>query len=124
MTNERKRRQTTGTAARNGASNTNNTSDTTPEEESLSFEEAVRRLDEAVSQLEGGQLPLEDALRIFEEGTRLAQRCQTMLDNAELRVQRLRRNDVQDDAEALGSELPEQGQAAFLLETFEFEEDN
>lgn len=58
--------------------------------EPLAFEEALGRLDETVAALEGGQLPLEDALRLFEEGVRMAQRCQEMLDNAELRVQRLR----------------------------------
>jgi exodeoxyribonuclease VII small subunit len=68
---------------------------TTPEP--LAFEEALGQLDEAVAALESGQLTLEDALRIFEEGVRLTQRCQQALDNAELRIQRLRARDDRDD---------------------------
>lgn len=70
-----------------------------PTPEPLAFEEALGQLDEAVAALESGQLPLEDALRIFEEGVRLTQRCQQALDNAELRIQRLRPRDDRDDEE-------------------------
>src|SRR5258708_33539349 len=59
-------------------------------EEPLAFEEALGRLDEAVAALESGQLPLEDALLLFEEGVRLTRRCQEVLNRAELRGQRLR----------------------------------
>jgi exodeoxyribonuclease VII small subunit len=55
----------------------------------LAFEEALGRLDEAVTALESGNLPLEDALDLYEQGIRLAQRCQELLDHAELRVRRL-----------------------------------
>ena len=55
----------------------------------LAFEEALGRLDEAVTALESGNLPLEDALDLYEEGMRMAQRCQELLDHAELRVRRL-----------------------------------
>lgn len=112
MTNERKRRQSSSTL--NGSQNTNSSKDEQfGQDNGLTFEEAVRRLDEAVNSLEGGQLPLDDALRIFEEGMRLAQQCQSMLDSAELRVQRLRRkdNDLENELET----------ATFLLETFEIE---
>jgi exodeoxyribonuclease VII small subunit len=61
--------------------------------EPLAFEEALGQLDEAVAALESGDLTLEDALRVFEEGVRLTQRCQEALDNAELRIQRLRLRD-------------------------------
>ena len=54
-----------------------------------SFEELFHRLEEAVGKLEEGGLPLEEALALYEEGMRLAQRCQGMLDQAELRVTRL-----------------------------------
>lgn len=53
------------------------------------FEEALGQLEEAVQLLESGQLPLNDALALFERGSRLAQRCQELLDQAELRVRRL-----------------------------------
>ena len=54
-----------------------------------SFEELYQRLEQAVGKLEDGGLPLEEALALYEEGMRLAQRCQEMLDQAELRVTRL-----------------------------------
>ncbi len=54
-----------------------------------SFEELFHRLEEAAAKLEQGGLPLEEALTLYEEGMQLAQRCQQMLDQAELRVTRL-----------------------------------
>ena len=54
-----------------------------------SFEEAFRRLEETVARLEEGGLPLEEALALYEEGLRLAQGCQELLDQAELRITRL-----------------------------------
>ena len=54
-----------------------------------SFEELYQRLEQAVGKLEEGGLPLEEALALYEEGMQLAQRCQEMLDQAELRVTRL-----------------------------------
>jgi exodeoxyribonuclease VII small subunit len=60
-----------------------------PAAEVPAFEEALGQLEEAVQLLEGGQLPLSDALALFERGSRLAQQCQDLLDQAELRVRRL-----------------------------------
>lgn len=53
------------------------------------FEEIFRRLEETVARLEEGGLPLEEALALYEEGMRLAQGCQDLLDQAELRITRL-----------------------------------
>lgn len=55
----------------------------------LSFEEAFDELQKTVAQLEGDDLPLEKALNLYERGTMLAQRCETLLDEAELRVKQL-----------------------------------
>ena len=55
----------------------------------LVFEEALGQLDAAVAALEGGQLPLDEALAIYEQGVRMARRCHELLDAAQLRVQRL-----------------------------------
>ena len=57
--------------------------------EDLSFEEAYARLENAVVALQDGQMPLEQALRRYEEGMRLAQHCNELLQKAELRVQQL-----------------------------------
>jgi exodeoxyribonuclease VII small subunit len=55
----------------------------------LSFEEAYRELESVVERLEGGDLPLEEALELYERGVGLAQRCGDALDAAELRVRQL-----------------------------------
>ncbi len=50
------------------------------------FEEALNRLESLVTKLEGGDLPLEEALRAFEEGVRLARLCTARLEDVERRV--------------------------------------
>ncbi|NLE77522.1 MAG: exodeoxyribonuclease VII small subunit [Chloroflexi bacterium] len=60
----------------------------------LSFDEALQALQEAVDRLEGGELPLERALEIFEEGTKLARECSAYLDQAELRIRELQVGDA------------------------------
>jgi exodeoxyribonuclease VII small subunit len=57
--------------------------------EALSFEAAAERLAALVRELESGELSLEDALRLFEEGVRVAQAAQARLDSAEQRVEEL-----------------------------------
>ena len=60
-----------------------------PNAPAASFEDSVRRLSDIVSRLEDGDLPLEESLRLFEEGVRLARTSQTRLDAAEKRVEQL-----------------------------------
>ena len=62
--------------------------------ESLSFEEAFTRLEATVAALQNGQMPLERALHYYEEGMKLAQHCNELLQKAELRVQQLARDDA------------------------------
>lgn len=57
--------------------------------EALSFEEALLELEQTVAQLESGHLTLDDSLDLFERGRRLATRCGTLLDNAQLRIEQL-----------------------------------
>ena len=61
--------------------------------EEMTFEEAFARLEAAVTALQDGQVPLERALHYYEEGMKLAQHCNDLLQKAELRVQQLRIND-------------------------------
>lgn len=65
----------------------------------LGFEDALRRLDRAVNQLEGGDLDLDGALAEYERGVRLLNRCRTMLDAAERQVAIL--TGVDDDGQPL-----------------------
>ena len=53
---------------------------------SQSFEQSITRLDEIVRQLEQGNVPLEDALKLFQEGTALVDTCGKLLDKAEQTV--------------------------------------
>lgn len=55
----------------------------------VDFEHALAELESQVQRLEGGDLPLEDALKAFEEGVRLTRQCQQSLDAAEQKVQLL-----------------------------------
>jgi exodeoxyribonuclease VII small subunit len=54
-----------------------------------SFEDSAKRLGEIVEELEGGDLPLERSLELFEEGVRLARAAQHRLDRAERKVEEL-----------------------------------
>ena len=57
----------------------------------LSFEESMKRLEEIVTHLEKGDIPLQESIAYFEEGTRLLSDCRTMLDEAEQLVVKLRK---------------------------------
>lgn len=51
------------------------------------FEQAMARLETIVSELERGDLPLDESLKIFEEGIKLSKSCLKMLDEAERKVE-------------------------------------
>ncbi len=51
------------------------------------FETALERLEEIVKELESGDLPLEQSLKLFEEGIKLSRICNKRLEDAERRVE-------------------------------------
>ena len=55
----------------------------------LSFEENMTRLEQIVRALEKGDAPLEDSLKLFQEGTALVASCGKLLDEAELTVKKI-----------------------------------
>jgi exodeoxyribonuclease VII small subunit len=57
--------------------------------EATSFETLYRELEEAVRRLEAGNLSLEDSLALYSRATSLAERCNALLDRAELRVRQV-----------------------------------
>lgn len=59
--------------------------------EQLSFEQSLARLDEIVKRLENGDLPLDESMKAFEEGTALISMCTKMLDEAEQKVVKLKK---------------------------------
>ena len=65
----------------------------------LSFEEAMKRLEEIVSHLEKGDIPLEESIRLFEEGSGILALCSSQLEEAEQKVSLLRRGDDDETEE-------------------------
>ena len=66
----------------------------------LKFEDSLARLEQIVTALEAGNLPLEESLKVFEEGITLARRCARYLDEAERRIEVL----VKDEGGAASTE--------------------
>lgn len=58
-----------------------------------SFEDAMARLEAVVVQLEKGECGLDESLKLFEEGARLAGQCEELLNQAEQKVNLLLAND-------------------------------
>lgn len=76
------------------------------------FETVYKRLEETVAQLEEGGLTLEQSLALYEEGMKLAQRCQEVLGQVELKVTKLQeefaslREEPEPYADEQGEETP------------------
>ena len=57
--------------------------------ESMTFEANMQRLEQIVRAMERGDVPLEESLKLFREGTELVKNCSKMLDEAQLQVQKV-----------------------------------
>ena len=55
----------------------------------LDFEEAIKQLTGIVSQIEQGQIPLQDSLEQYEKGMGLIDHCKTILQKAEKRIEKI-----------------------------------
>ncbi|HEX3701151.1 MAG TPA: exodeoxyribonuclease VII small subunit [Phenylobacterium sp.] len=55
----------------------------------LSFEQALAELEQIVARLESGQAPLEDSIQLYERGAALKAHCETRLEAARLRVEKI-----------------------------------
>ena len=67
-------------------------SDKSKETATPTFESSFVRLEEVVRRLEEGQLTLDEASRLFEEGMKLAKTCNELLTGAEMKITRLKSN--------------------------------
>ena len=56
---------------------------------SHTFEENMQRLEQIVRAMERGDVPLEESLKLFREGTALVEACGKLLDDAELQVKKI-----------------------------------
>ena len=63
---------------------------TDPQPAEDTFEALFARLEDVTAQLEAGEVPLDRAVALYEEGMTLAQRCQRLLSEAEQRIEQLR----------------------------------
>lgn len=61
------------------------------------YEEALSRLEEIVALLEKGNMPLEESLKLFEEGTSLSSFCYNTLNNVQQKVIELTKEDISEE---------------------------
>ena len=66
-----------------------------------SFEGMQKRLEEIVSRLESGDVPLEESIQLYEEGTRIHGACSQMLSEARQKIEKLTAADLQRTAKRL-----------------------
>ncbi|MBE6959154.1 MAG: exodeoxyribonuclease VII small subunit [Ruminococcaceae bacterium] len=58
-------------------------------ETTMTFEAAMQRLEQIVRAMERGDAPLDDSLKLFQEGTELVRTCAKMLDDAQLQIKKV-----------------------------------
>jgi exodeoxyribonuclease VII small subunit len=71
-----------------------------PDVAALSFEAALKELEQIVAKLERGDVPLEESIAIYERGEALKNRCQALLAQAEERIDKIRAS----EGRAVGAE--------------------
>ena len=55
----------------------------------MAFEQALKELEEIVAKLEGGEVGLEDSIKLYERGEKLKGRCEKLLKEAEARIEKI-----------------------------------
>jgi exodeoxyribonuclease VII small subunit len=60
-----------------------------PDIAAMSFEDALRALEEVVRRLESGDVPLDDSITLYERGEALRRHCQARLDAAQARIEKI-----------------------------------
>ena len=58
-------------------------------EKNMTFEKSMERLEQIVRAMERGDVPLDESLKLFTEGTELVRACGKLLDDAEMQVQKV-----------------------------------
>lgn len=69
--------------------------------EEMSFEEALRGLEEIVTRLERGDVPLDESISLYEHGDRLKKHCEARLNAAQMRIEAIR---LSEDGTPKGTE--------------------
>ena len=73
----------------------------------IKFEEALKKLEKIVSDLESGKLPLEESLKKYEEGVRLVSSCSKILETAQKKVEVLTKKEGAFELKAFEGESEE-----------------
>lgn len=63
--------------------------DANPNIAELTFEDALRALEDVVRRLESGEVPLDDSINLYEQGEKLRQHCQARLDAAQAKIEKI-----------------------------------
>ena len=63
--------------------------DPVPDIAAMTFEEALRALEDIVRKLEGGEVPLDQSISLYERGDELRKACQARLDAAQVRIEKI-----------------------------------
>lgn len=77
-----------------------------PDISQMSFEDALRALEDVVRRLETGEVPLDDSIELYERGEKLRKHCQARLDAAQARIEKIVAG---PDGKAAGAEPFEAG---------------
>ena len=64
-------------------------SDAVPDIAAMTFEDALRALEDVVRKLESGEVPLDDSIGLYERGEALRKHCQARLDAAQARIEKI-----------------------------------
>ncbi len=64
-------------------------SETAADIAAMSFEDALRALEDVVRKLESGEVPLDDSITLYERGEALRKHCQARLDAAQARIEKI-----------------------------------
>ncbi len=73
----------------------------------MTFEESMERLEEIVRSMECGDIPLEESMKLFQEGTKLVSNCEKMLDEAQLQITKIVTNADGSPSEEVFSDAAE-----------------
>ena len=71
----------------------------------MTFEQSMQRLEQIVRTMERGDAPLEESLKLFQEGTDLVRNCSQLLENAQLQVKKIMAGPEGPVEEAFADEL-------------------
>ena len=74
---------------RSGAVNARVMNDASTDISAMSFEDALRALEDVVARLESGEVPLDDSISLYERGELLRKHCQARLDAASARIEKI-----------------------------------